>query len=68
MQGKRPIGVLVAWRMRDMWPKLEKFFNEMEIWGRLETREQAEIACAQHGTDIEGRNNPVRALEHPLLP
>lgn len=54
--------------MRDMWPKLEKFFHEMEIWGRLETREQAEIACAQHGTDIEGRNNPVRALEHPLLP
>ncbi len=62
------MSLLVAWRMRDMWPKLEKFLKEMEILARLETREQAVIACAEHDTDIEGRNNPVRTHRKPPFP
>lgn len=53
------MGVLVAWRLRDMWPKLSKFLSEMGIVSRLETREEAEWSCAQYDTDIEGRNHPV---------
>ena len=51
--------MLVAWRLRDMWPKLSKFLSEMGIVSRLETREEAEWLCAQYDTDIEGRNHPV---------
>ncbi|BDA49992.1 probable small glutamine-rich tetratricopeptide repeat-containing protein at C-terminar half [Coccomyxa sp. Obi] len=57
-KGRRPSEILVPWRMRDMWPRLEKWMWEMEIEPLLETREQAMSSCAKHGTDIEGRNNP----------
>ncbi len=42
-----------------MWPQLEKWMWEMEIEPYLETREEAMVSCVRHGTDIEGRNNPV---------
>lgn len=58
-QGRRPAEILVAWRLRDMWPQLEKWMWEMEIEPYLETREEAMVSCVRHGTDIEGRNNPV---------
>ncbi|EIE23060.1 hypothetical protein COCSUDRAFT_63442 [Coccomyxa subellipsoidea C-169] len=57
-KGKRPYEVLVAWRLRDMWPKLEKWLREMEILPCLERREEAAVTSAAHGLHIEGRNNP----------
>ncbi|BDA49993.1 probable small glutamine-rich tetratricopeptide repeat-containing protein at C-terminar half [Coccomyxa sp. Obi] len=57
-QLRRPVEILVAWRLRDMWPQLEKWMWEMEIEPYLETREEAVISSAEHGTDVEGRNNP----------
>ena len=59
MQGKRPYEVLVAWRLCDMWPKLEKWLREMEILPCLERRDEAAVTSAAHGLHIEGRNNPV---------
>ena len=52
--------MLVAWRLRDMWPKLENFLREMEILPALETRQNAAATCVAHRMHIEGRNNPVR--------
>ena len=56
------LGVNVAWRMRDMFPKLQKFLQEMGIASSLETKEEAVKCCAEHDTDIEGHNNPVSTV------
>jgi hypothetical protein len=43
--------------MRDMYSELEAWLAKMDIFARLETRAEAAVACREHGTDIEGRNN-----------
>ena len=54
-KGRRPMTLLLAWRMKDMLDELDGFCMMHGILPRHETLEEAQIACAEHDTDVNGQ-------------
>ena len=56
-KARRPMYLLVAHRMADIYDDLRRRMAVLGIATRLESREDATLACAKYGTDVDGMNN-----------
>ena len=54
-KARRPMSLLLAWRMKDMLGELDSFCMEHGILPRHEPLEEAQMACAEHDTDVHGQ-------------
>ena len=49
--------MLVAHRMADIYEDISRRMAAIGVLTRLETRAAAALACAEHGTDVDGMNH-----------
>ena len=54
-KARRPLTLLLAWRMKDMLGDMDSFCMHHGIMPHHETLQDAQIACAQHDTDVHGQ-------------
>lgn len=54
-KARRPMTLLLAWRMKDMLGELDSFCMSHGVMPRHETLQEAQIACAEHDTDVHGQ-------------
>ena len=52
---RRPMTLLLAWRMKDMLDELDRFCMDMDIMPHHETLQAAYVVCEEHGTDVNGQ-------------
>ncbi|CAL5223417.1 g5929 [Coccomyxa viridis] len=62
-KARRPMTLLLAWRMKDMLDELDGFCMMHGILPRHETLEEAQKACQEHDTDVNGHNHPMDNVE-----
>lgn len=54
-KSRRPMTLLLAWRMKDMLDEMDRFCMEHDIMPRHETLDVARIACEEYDTDVHGQ-------------
>lgn len=65
---RKPRHLLIAHRMAQMAPELRVRLARWGVDSRLESRAEAELICAQYGTDPDGLNNQEKTAEDAPMP